>query len=76
MGKRQIRIFNKDLKQHLPELFRQASVQVVLSSKVVLHGSLSGLNNGMLQLQDFRFGKHEFDIEQVEEVIYDIEAAF
>ncbi|MBC5993583.1 hypothetical protein [Pontibacter cellulosilyticus] len=76
MGKRQVRIFRKDLEKHLPELVQQPAVQVVLRSKVVLAGSLSSINSGKLQLKDFRFNKHEFLPEEVEEIIYDIEAPY
>jgi hypothetical protein len=76
MGKRQIRIFRKDLEQHLSELLQIPVVQVILQNKVVLHGSLSSLKTGELQLQDFRFGKHVIAPEQIEEIIYDIEAPY
>lgn len=74
MGKRQVRIFRKDLEKHLSELLQQPTVQVVLRSKVVMHGALSALGQEKLQLIDCRFGKHVFVPEQVEMVIYDIEA--
>ena len=76
MGKRQIRIFRNDLEQHLPELLQQASVQVVLRSKVVFHGVLTSLGESKLQLEDFRFGKHAFLPDEVEEIIYDLEAPY
>ncbi|WP_439880182.1 hypothetical protein ACSX1A_13575 [Pontibacter sp. MBLB2868] len=76
MGKRQVRIFRKNLEEHLPELLLQSSVQVVLRSKAVLNGVLSSSGPAMLALQDFRFGKHTFAFNDVEEVIYDIEAPY
>ncbi|MBF9252084.1 hypothetical protein I2I11_02145 [Pontibacter sp. 172403-2] len=75
MGKRQIRIFRKDIPERLPELLQRA-VQVVLRSRVVLHGVLLKLTPGQLQLQDQRFGKHLVPVEEVEEIIYDVEAAW
>ncbi|MFD2514508.1 hypothetical protein ACFSRY_11570 [Pontibacter locisalis] len=76
MGKRQVRIFRKDLDKHLSELLRQPTVQVVLRSKVVMHGILRTLGEGKLQLEDFRFGKHNFTADQVEEIIYDLESPY
>ena len=75
MGKRQVRIFQKDLEKHLPELLLQPAVQVVLRNNVVITGLLSG-DEELLILKDFRFGKHEFGIEEVIEIIYDVEAAY
>ncbi len=76
MGKRQVRIFQLDIEKHLPELFLQSAVQVILNNNVVLTGSLSKSGKGGLTLKDFRFGKHEFKAEEIIEVIYDIEAPY
>ena len=76
MGKRQVRIFRKDIPEHIPELLLQKAVQVVLRSKVVLHGVLRALSPMQLQLQDKRSGKHVVAVEQVEEIIYDVEALY
>ncbi|WP_347159795.1 hypothetical protein [Pontibacter chitinilyticus] len=76
MGKRQIRIFRKDLVNHADELLRQPGVQVVLRSRVVLHGLLEKLTLEQLQLQDQRFSRHLLPLDQVDEVIYDVEAPF
>ena len=76
MGKRQVRIFRKDLEKHLPELLQQPAVQVVLRNKAVLAGSLSSIKSDKLQLKDFRFNKHDFSLDEVEEIIYDIEAPY
>ncbi|WP_299819323.1 hypothetical protein [uncultured Pontibacter sp.] len=76
MGKRQVRIFQKDLEKHLQELLQQPVVQVVLRTKVVLAGSLSSINPGVLQLKDFRGGKHQFTLGEIEEIIYDLEAPY
>lgn len=74
MGKRQIRIFRRDLLNHTFELLQNPSVQVVLRSRVVLTGVLKELSAAGLQLQDARANRHTFQLEQVEEVIYDVEA--
>jgi len=74
MGKRQKRIFRKDIQQHLQELLQRRTVQVVLCSKVVINGDILRLTPDELQLQDHRFGKHLLPLNQIEEIIYDLEA--
>lgn len=76
MGKRQKRIFRKDIEQHIQELLQRKSVQVVLRSKVVLNGDILRLTAEELEVQDHRFGKHLLLIDQIEEIIYDMEAAY
>ena len=76
MGKRQTRINRKDIHQHIPELLQRRTVQVVLRTKVVLTGDILQLTADQLQLQDHRFGKHILPIDQIEEIIYDMEAAY
>jgi hypothetical protein len=76
MGKRQKRIFRKDIYNHMQELLQRRTVQVVLRSKVVLNGDILKLTDAELQLQDHRFNTHTFLLEQVEEIIYDIEAPY
>jgi hypothetical protein len=76
MGKRQKRIFRKDIYNHVQELLERRTVQVILRSKVVLNGDILKLTDAELQLQDHRFSRHTFPLEQVEEIIYDIEAPY
>ncbi|WP_161890284.1 hypothetical protein [Pontibacter russatus] len=76
MGKRQKRINRKDIPQHIPELLQRRTVQVVLRTKVVLNGDILQLTADELQLQDHRFGKHILPIDQIEEIIYDMEAPY
>lgn len=76
MGKRQIRIHRKDLHHRAPELLQQPFVQVLLQSRTVFSGKPLHLSKQELQLQDLRFNRHTLPLEQVEEVIYDVEAAW
>ncbi|MCX2739689.1 hypothetical protein [Pontibacter anaerobius] len=76
MGKRQIRIFRNNLLNRRFELLQTPSVQVVLRDKVVLTGKLKELNEKGAELQDQRFNHHTFPLEQVEEMIYDVEAPY
>ncbi|MHA6247075.1 hypothetical protein ACXYMU_04000 [Pontibacter sp. CAU 1760] len=76
MGKRQQRIFRKDISQHSQELLEQKSVQVILRSKVVINGELTSLTSEEIQLKDLRFNKHTLPLDDVEEIIYDVEAPY
>ncbi|MFD3002058.1 hypothetical protein ACFS7Z_16925 [Pontibacter toksunensis] len=76
MGKRQKRIFRNDIKDHIQELLQRRTVQVVLRSKVVMNGDITKLTEEELHLKDHRFGKHTAAIGDIEEIIYDIEAAY
>lgn len=76
MGKRQKRIFRNDIKNHLQELLLRQTVQVVLRNKVVMNGNITRLTEEELHLKDHRFGKHTVPVSEIEEIIYDIEAAY
>jgi hypothetical protein len=76
MGKRQIRIYRKDIAAHLPELLMRESVQVVLRNRVVVQGKLSSASEEAFELVDGRRSKHAIPVQDVEEVIYDIEAPY
>jgi hypothetical protein len=76
MGKRQIRIYGSKLADHLPELLQQQTVQVVLRNRVVVQGILQHISAEELELLDGRRSKHTIPVQDVEEVIYDIEAPY
>ena len=76
MGKRQTRILRKDILQHTQELLERPTVQVVLRNRAVLYGALKNLTATQLEMHDQREGKHVVPLQQVEEIIYDREAAY
>jgi hypothetical protein len=76
MGKRQFRIFRKDILNHVPDLLVQPSVQVVQSNRVVMQGLVQSVNEERLELVDGRRHKHIVPMHLIEEIIYDKEAAF
>ncbi|WP_162053707.1 hypothetical protein [Pontibacter pamirensis] len=76
MGKRQERIFRNDIKHRIQELLVRQSVQVVLRSKVVINGYIIKLTEEELHLKDHRFGLHEISLSDIEEIIYDVVAAY
>ena len=76
MGKRQIRISGTKLQQHTLELLERPAVQVVLRNKVVLAGKLLQISPENITVLDMRRSKHELPTDQIQEIIYDLEAAF
>jgi len=74
MGKRQIRISGTKLQQHTSELLNQPAVQVVLRSRVVLAGKVLTISPETITVQDMRRSKHVLPADQLQEIIYDVEA--
>ncbi|QCR24602.1 hypothetical protein [Pontibacter sp. SGAir0037] len=76
MGKRQHRIFREQISGRTEELLHQKSVQLIYRNKMVLQGQIVKLGSVQLELVDGRNHKHMVPLQQVEEIIYDKEAAF
>ncbi|MCC9168893.1 hypothetical protein [Pontibacter harenae] len=76
MGKRQVRIFKKDILNNAMELIFQPSVQLVQRNKVVVQGKLLSLNDRHAELRDSSKNIHTVPLEQVEEIVFDREAAW
>ena len=76
MGKRQIRISGTKLQQHTSELLERPVVQVVLRNRVVLAGKLLQVYPETITVLDMRRSKQVLPTDQIQEIIYDLEAAF
>ncbi|WP_187260954.1 hypothetical protein [Pontibacter beigongshangensis] len=76
MGKRQIRVYNKDILAQVPELLLQPVVQVVLHTNVVIQGRLRTIDPINAELWDRTFERRVLPLQQIKEIIYDKEAAF
>ena len=76
MGKRQIRISGTKLQQHTLELLERPVVQVVLRNRVVLAGKLLDVSPETITVLDMRRSKQVLPTDQIQEIIYDLEAAF
>ena len=76
MGKRQTRVLRKHITDQLPLLQQQPLVQVILRSKAVYQGKIRRFNLDKLELEDRRSIRHVVPLEQIDEIIYDKEAAF
>ena len=74
MGKRQIRISGNKLQDHAVELLMQPVVQVILRNRVVVTGKLLHTAPETITLQDMRQSKHILPADQVQEIVYDVEA--
>ena len=76
MGKRQIRISGTKLQQHTLALLERPVVQVVLRNRVVLAGKLLDVSPETITVLDMRRSKQVLPTDQIQEIIYDLEAAF
>jgi hypothetical protein len=75
MGKRLIRINSKDISSHLQELSGR-EVNIVLMNKNVLHGTITELKENTFKIKDMVLRTHYIKFSEVNEIIYDKEAAF
>lgn len=76
MGKRQVRISGIKLQQHAQELLDQPATQVILRNRVVLAGKILQVSSDNVTVLDMRRSKHMLPTDQIQEIIYDLEAAF
>jgi hypothetical protein len=75
MGKRQTRIFQKDIAAALPDL-QQRDAHVVQRSGKVLRGIITAISDRHLTLLNQRLHPHSVALEEIEEIVYDRETAF
>ena len=75
MGKRQFRIFQKDILSNRDQLLR-LDVHVILWTNIVLQGIVTELMDGQLTLQNHRLHQQTIDLTEIEEIVYDKEAAY
>ena len=75
MGKRLVRIFGKDIPARVKELI-SIELNVVLKNKSTLHGTLTRLENNYLTIRDMRRRDHQLNLSDVEELVFDREAAY
>lgn len=76
MGKRQTRVFRQQIHIHLQDLLLCHTVQLVLRTKVVMQGKLLMDGADKFTLVDKSSNNHSVALHQIEEIIYDKEAAF
>jgi hypothetical protein len=75
MGKRLVRINNKDISGKLQELIGR-EVNLVLINKNILHGVIIESPEQTFKIKDMLRKTHYVKFSEVNEIIYDIEAAF
>ena len=75
MGKRQVRIFRKDILSKKSEIEGKPG-HVILSDHVVHHGQFLEVTESHLLLRDPRFNKHTLELGAIEEVVYDKETEY
>ena len=72
MGKRQFRVFQKDLAQKGPEITGR-DVHIILSDNRVFHGTLNEFSDVSLCIIDYRQRLHTFGLGEIQELVYDLE---
>jgi EAL domain-containing protein (putative c-di-GMP-specific phosphodiesterase class I) len=75
MGKRQTRIFNRDILKNKSVLLN-LEVNLLLKSGIALHGLIIEITEQMLVLKDLRMKKHLLPIQLIEEIMLDKETLY
>ena len=72
MGKRQVRIFQKNLAGKGAEI-TGLEVHIILSDNRVFHGTLNEFSDVSLCIIDYRQRLHTFGLGEIQELVYDLE---
>ena len=72
MGKRQVRIFQKNLAEKA-SVIAGREVHIILSDNRVFHGTLNEFSDVSLYIKDFRQRLHTFGLGEIQELVYDLE---
>ena len=75
MGKRQTRIFSKDLVNKYSSI-AGLEVNIVLRNKTVLHGRPVQIEQQTLIIKDLRSKTHKLQLSEIEEIIIDKETIY
>lgn len=75
MGKRQARIFAKDIPIKLLELVHK-EVNILLKNGTVFHGIINNTASSAIHLTDMLGRKHIVEISLIAEIILDIESLY
>ncbi len=75
MGKRQTRIFSKDLINSFPSI-AGLEANIVLRNKTVFHGRLLQIKEQTLSVKDLRLNRHNLSLKDIEEIVIDREATY
>ncbi len=75
MGKRLVRIFNKDISAKISTIIDK-EVNLVLKNNTTLHGIITNSENNIFKIKDMLNKKHVVTLDDIVEIIYDREAAY
>lgn len=75
MGKRLIRIFQKDIPSRV-NILLNIELNLVLKNNKTIHGVLRKFENNVFFLEGILHEKHSVKLEEVTEIVYDKEAPF
>jgi hypothetical protein len=72
MGKRQVRILQKNLLQKNAEIAGR-EVHLILTDNRVFHGTVNEFSDVSLCIKDYRQRLHTFGLGEIQELVYDLE---
>ena len=72
MGKRQVRIFQKNLLDKRTDVLNR-EVHIILSDNRVFHGIVNEFSDVSLCIIDYRQRLHKFRPDEIQELVYDLE---
>ncbi|MBK0401766.1 hypothetical protein I5M27_02145 [Adhaeribacter sp. BT258] len=72
MGKRQVRISQKNLAEKRTEIGHR-DVQLILTDSRVFHGTVNEFSDVSLCIKDYRQRLHTFGLGEIQELVYDFE---
>ncbi|HEX8547338.1 MAG TPA: hypothetical protein VF691_10285 [Cytophagaceae bacterium] len=75
MGKRRVRIFNKDIETRYNEVLNREA-NLILYGKKTLHGNVLSLENNAFTVKDTILRTHKVALQDIEEINFDIDAKF
>lgn len=75
MGKRQIRIFNKDILSRSTEVINREA-NLILYGKKTLHGNIMKLEKDIFTVKDTILRIHKVGLTDIEEINFDIDAKY
>lgn len=75
MGKRLIRIFQKEIPSQVNALLN-LELHLVLKNNTTIHGLLKKIENNILTVEGGLHEKHAVKLDEILEIVYDKEAAF
>jgi small nuclear ribonucleoprotein (snRNP)-like protein len=75
MGKRLVRLFQKDLLANIPRMIDRR-LDIVMQNNTTIHGTLLSFTGNEIIIKDFISRKHKVNPAEIAEIIWDEEAPY